>query len=201
MRFFDGTPHNAPNKRVNSALSKPSASSPALRFEDVYRAERDYLWRTLRRLGVSERHLEDVAHDVLVVVHRKLLDYDPTRPLRPWLFGIATRVASDFRRRASNVYETPREDVEGIVEDIQTDAPDRMLEDAQRRALVYRALDALDEDKRAVFILHEIDNETIPIVAEALGIPLNTAYSRLRVAREEFALQIRRIEAGSRGQR
>lgn len=200
MRFFDGTKGDAPNESVNSALSKPSAASPALRFEDVYRAERDYLWRTLRRLGVSERHLEDLAHDVLVVVHRKLVDYDPARPLRPWLFGIATRVASDFRRRASNVHETPRDDVEGIVEN-HTDAPDRMLEDAQRRALVYRALDGLDEDKRAVFILHEIDGETIPIVAEALSIPLNTAYSRLRVAREEFAQQIRRIEAGSRGQR
>ena len=155
MRFFDGSPLLAPNKSVSSAqpAESPAASARVPRFEDVYRDERDYLWRTLRRLGVEERHLEDVAHDVLVVVHRKLVDYDPSRPLRPWLFGISTRVASDFRRRASNVRETPREDVERVDESAGSESagsgrPDRMLEEAERRALVYRALSALDEDRQ-----------------------------------------------------
>lgn len=192
MRFFDGTSKRAPNESVTS-LGQASLPARIPRFEDVYRAERDYLWKTLRRLGVSERHLEDVAHDVLVVVHRKLVDYDPARPLKPWLFGIATRVASDYRKRASNVHETPRDDVEKLDRISAPELPDRMLEDAQRRALVYRALDALDEDKRAVFILHEIDGESIPVVAEALGVPLNTAYSRLRAAREAFQSHVRRL--------
>ena len=62
-------------------------------FVDVYGAELPFVWRTLWRLGVPDRDLEDVAHDVFVVVHRKLVDYDPTRPLKPWLFGICFRVA------------------------------------------------------------------------------------------------------------
>lgn len=174
-----------------SATLEPSASTP--RFEDIYARERDYVWRTLRRLGVPDRHLEDVAHDVLVVVHRKLGDYQASRPLRPWLFGIAFRVASDFRRSAKNARETPQDDVEGLAREPEGAGPDAMLESAQRRALVYRALDTLEDDRRAVFVLHEIDGEPIPAVAEALAIPVNTAYSRLRVAREEFSASVKRL--------
>ncbi len=184
-----------PSTPVSSAPASIEAKSASSRprFEDVYERERDYVWRSLRRLGVPERHLEDVAHDVLVVVHRKLDDYQPARPLRPWLFGIALRVASDFRRSAKNARETPRDDLEGVDESPHARGADAMLEEAQGRALVYRALDTLDDDRRAVFVLHEIDGEAVPAIAEALSIPVNTAYSRLRVAREEFAASVRRL--------
>lgn len=176
-----------------STSSEPARLQARPRFEDVYARERDYVWRTLRRLGVPERHLEDVAHDVLVVVHAKLGQYDPSRPLRPWLFGIAMRVASDFRRSAKNARETPRDDLDPLDDGPRAPGPHAALEAAEARALVLRALDSLDDDRRAVFVLHELDGEAIPQVAEALSIPVNTAYSRLRVAREEFAATVRRL--------
>ena len=70
------------------------------RFRELYAREFDYVWHSLRRLGLPPRELEDATHDVFLVVHQRLDQYDPTRPLRPWLFGIAFRVAADERRRA-----------------------------------------------------------------------------------------------------
>ena len=75
-------------------------SEGAARVGAVFHAECDYVARTLRRLGIREADLEDLTHDVFVTFHRKLHQYDPSRPVRPWLFGIAFRLASEHRRRA-----------------------------------------------------------------------------------------------------
>ncbi len=158
-------------------------------LRSIYDAELTYVWNALRRLGVPQRDIEDCAHEVFVVVFRKLPELDRSRPLRPWLFAIAFRVASDHRKRASNVRElvgTERE-----VESEAQNAEDALLASEARR-LVHHALQTLDLDQRAVFILHEIDGVEIPAIAEALGIPLNTAYSRLRLARQAFARAARR---------
>jgi RNA polymerase sigma-70 factor (ECF subfamily) len=134
---------------VSSVETTPRAVAQKPRFEDVYLRERDYLWKSLRRLGIPERHLEDVAHDVLVVVHRKLSDYDPSRPIRPWLFGIAMRTASDFRRSFKNVLETPEQDLDPPDIEARVDAPDRALEASEQRTLALRALSALDDRSAA----------------------------------------------------
>jgi RNA polymerase sigma-70 factor, ECF subfamily len=137
----------------------------------------------LRRLGVRDADAEDLGHEVFLAIHRYWSSYDTTRPLRPWLFGIAFRVASDYRRLAYVKRESPAEPIE------QADSaasPEALLEQSRERARVIDALEAIELNRRAVFILHEIDGHRIPQVAETLQIPPNTAYSRLRLARAEF---------------
>lgn len=163
-------------------------------FRDIYNTEFGYVWNALRRFGVWERDLEDAAHDLFIVVHRKLDTYDRDRPIKPWLLGIAFRVASDFRRRAQHRNEVVKDDVVAVAADIPADA---LIAERERRELVWRALEALDTDRRAVFVLHEIEGYAIPAIAEMIDVPLNTCYSRLRVARERFAAAVRRIRASA----
>ncbi len=163
------------------------AAGPA-DFRALYEAEFNYVYNSLRRLGVAERDLEDLIHEVFLAFHRGRDHYDPARPLRPWLFGIAFRISSDYRRRAQHRYEVPEE---REVADA-TPGADEQLVWRERRPLVLRALDTLDLDRRAVFVMHEIDGCTMPEIATVLAAPLNTLYSRLRLAREEFATFVRR---------
>jgi len=171
------------------------------RFRAVFQREFDYVWASLRRLGVHDRDAEDVAQDVFVHVYRRLDDYDPTRPLRPWLFAFAFRCASDWRRLARHRVEA-HDDLDRRPG--QALPADAIVERAQERALVLQALEQVDLERRGVFILFELDQVPMKDVADSLGIPLFTAYSRLRVAREEFAAAVRRIRAQEpqgRGQR
>jgi len=157
-------------------------------FDEIYRAEFPYVWRTLRRLGVPAADLEDLAHDVFVVVHRRLDDYDSRRAVRPWLFGIAYRLASDDRRRARN-REIPTDSIDPPAPNPGADA---LMESDEQRRLVLFGLEALSLEQRAAVILVDIDGESPNDVAGALDIPLPTVYSRLRVGRQKFAAAIRR---------
>jgi RNA polymerase sigma-70 factor (ECF subfamily) len=158
-------------------------------FRTIYEAYFTYVWHSLRRIGVPHTDLEDLCHDVFVAFYRGLESYDRSRPLKPWLFGIAFRVASDHRRRARHRFEVPQV---GDYADHAPAADDRVAE-RQAHDLVERALGALDADKRAVFILHEIDGQSMPEIATVIAAPLNTLYSRLRLARAEFADAVRRL--------
>ena len=150
----------------------------------------DYLWGTLRRLGVRSADLEDLVHEVFLKIHLRRADYDETRPVRSWLFGFAYRVAADYRRLARNRIEVF--DVPANLTDHQARADDRIAAN-EERALVRAALESVEFDRRAVLVLHDLDEVPIPEVALALEIPLNTAYSRLRIARSEFATAARRL--------
>ncbi len=173
------------------AMATPLA---AAEFPAIYAAEFGYVWNALRRLGVQERDLEDLCHDVFVVVFRNFGAYDTRRPIRPWLFGISFRVASDYRRSARYRREIP-----GTTREPTCPAPraDEVMLRRERQRLVALALDGLDLDRRAVFVMHEIDGHVMPDIAAALGIPVNTAYSRLRLARADFAAAVQRVQ-GSR---
>ena len=161
-------------------------------FRSIFESESSYVCHVVRRFGVPDRDVEDVAHDVFVTVYRRLDDFDPRLPLKPWLFGIAYRVAAAYRRRKAN-----SEIVVDRLPDKADNVPsaDERLVAEQRRRLVLRALEALEPDRRAVFLLHDIDGVTIPEVAAGLEIPLNTAYSRLRLARADFTVALRRLVA------
>jgi RNA polymerase sigma-70 factor (ECF subfamily) len=150
-----------------------------------------YVWNSLRRLGVPASDLEDLTHDVFLQVGRHVGDLDPTRPVRPWLFGFAFRVASQHRRRAHRRRETPGE------ADRMTHpgpAPDEQLVAEERRRLLMAALQRVDIERRAVLVLYEIDHTPMADIAEVLGIPVNTGYSRLRVARAELAAAVRSLQ-------
>ena len=192
---FVTEPPPTPESKVVIPQAQPIMAPPTLAvtppFRSIFEAESSYVWNTLRRLGVQERDLEDLAHEVFITVHRRLADYDASRPLRPWLFGISLRVAMRYRELARHRREVMGTAIEGVDE-----APraDELIDKKRAQDLVLLALDTLDFERRAVFVMHEIDGEGIPEVAEALGIPLNTAYSRLRRARELFAAAVKRIQ-------
>jgi RNA polymerase sigma-70 factor (ECF subfamily) len=162
----------------------PSDSrSPRPNVRSVFEEHFDYIWSTLQRLGVREVDLEDLAHEVFLRVHARLDQYDPMRPIRPWLFGFAYRIAADHRRLARHRMELLVE-VESI--DPRPSADDAMAS-REQRALLRAALDAMDIESRALLVAHHVDGVAVPEIAEALGIPLNTAYSRLRLARTKLA--------------
>lgn len=183
-------PRQSPD--VTAAIApKPALGRPS--FPEVYESCFSYVWTCLRRLGVWERDLEDATHDVFVVVHRRMDDFDATRPLKPWLAGIATRVASEFHRRARHRHEVVSDDVEAVD---AAPAADHLVRDRQRRALVLKALERLDFDRRTVFVLHDIDGHAMPEIAAALETSVNTLYSRLRAARQEFAAAVKDLAGG-----
>ncbi len=163
-------------------------------FEKLYEAEFAYVLRTLQRLGVRSSDLEDLAHDVFVTAYRRREDRDKSRPVRPWLFGIAYRVVGNHRQKAHHKREVLKEDVE--TPDTRPSPEEAVVQQQEREALL-RALDVLDLKHRAVVVLHEIEGIAAPAIAKTLGIPLNTVYSRARNARHKLmeATQALRGEA------
>jgi len=161
----------------NSGLEVPTLRA----IFDEYSA---FVWRTIKHLGVPERDIQDVCQEVFVVIHRKLESFEGRSSLRTWVYGICLRTASDYRRRAhvrreQSVDEVPSANFEASQEDD--------LERARYRQRLAELLDQLDEDKRQVFILYEIEELDMKEIAEAMGTPLQTAYSRLRAARQMLA--------------
>ena len=152
-------------------------------FQDIYREEIAYVWRCLRRLGVDEKNLEDKAHDVFVIFYKRRKDFDADRPVRPWLCGIAARVALDFNRLAYRRREVLTDAMDG--ETVATH-PEAILDrrNAQRRLLA--ALDALDMDRRSVFVLHDLEGRHMKEISETLNVPASTLYSRLHLARQQL---------------
>lgn len=177
-----------------SAESAPPEGAPVdarACLETVYRQELAWVVRTVERLGARVGDIEDLVHDVFLGFYRTLDGFDPRRPVRPWLFGIAYRVVSDYRRKASFSREASDETVAETAHGGPN--PVEALETAEKRRLVLSALEALPLDQRAVFIAVELDEQTVPEVSESLQIPLNTAYSRLRLGRQRFTAAVERL--------
>jgi RNA polymerase sigma-70 factor (ECF subfamily) len=176
-------------------MSTPSDLPPDL--GEVYERHWRHVWHTLERLGIPRRDLEDAVHDVFVVVHRRLHTFDPSRSMKAWLTGIAWRVAADERRRARFTREVLAEPP--VAPSDPAPGPEAMNQRRQRHERLLEALAALDLDHRVVFILHELDEVACPEIAEVVGVPLNTVYSRLRVARGRFREAVERL-ARERGE-
>jgi RNA polymerase sigma-70 factor (ECF subfamily) len=159
-------------------------------FRSVFDREFDYVWASLRRLGVRDSDLEDVAQDVFVRVHRHFHEHDRSRPIRPWLFAFAARCASEWRRQARR-----RPEVLGTWGEPTASTPsaDATVATSEDMALVLRALQCVEVERREVFILYEFDEFPMKEIARSLGIPLFTGYSRLRLARKEFAAAVRQL--------
>jgi RNA polymerase sigma-70 factor (ECF subfamily) len=172
-------------------MARLNSRATELDFEAIFEAHFSYVWRTLARLGISEADREDLANEVFFQVHRRFHAVDLRLPLRPWIFAFAFRIASTHRRLARHRFERV-----GDVPDTPDSAPcpDEALERREAQDIVDRALDGLELEQRAVFVLHEIDGCPVPEIATALAIPLNTAYSRLRLARAHFTARVRWIK-------
>ncbi len=165
--------------------ARAEAGEPVLTFDDVYTAHVAFVWRIARTFGVPAGALEDVVQDVFVVVHRRLAQFEGRAAITTWLFEITRRTAL-ARHRRDDVRRTEPLDVEpaGGADTFAA------LSRAQAAATVAEILDAMPEDKRIVFALVELEQLSIPEVARMLDLNLNTAYSRLRLAREAFAAAV-----------
>lgn len=176
------------------------APSPfvAPQFEAVYEELFDFVWRSARRLGVAEAAVDDVVQEVFLVVHRRLGGFEGRSSIKTWIFAIALRVVADWRRtqrRKGGLASLDQIAPDGEVLDERACCPAGALEQAEAVRLLHRLLDELDDDKRTVFVLAELEQTTAPEIAEILAIPLNTVYSRLRVARLEFEKALARHRA------
>ena len=153
-------------------------------FDAVYEREFSFVWRTLGRLGVAPGDIADAVHEVFVVVFRRWRELDHDRDLRPWLFGVARRIAAAARRRR---VEAPIEDAD------VTPAEDGDPAQLAERDLLWRALAQVDDERRAVLVLHDLEGYTGAEIAAMLDIPVNTVHSRLRLARADLLGAVRRL--------
>ena len=172
-------------------------------FAEVYEEHVRFVWRTLRRLGVPDKDCDDATQDVFLVVHRRLAEFRPDAPLKHWLFRITSRIARDHRR--SGRRKSPAQQgfvaVDGAdIEDLTQQSPVDAAERSAAARLIRDLLQELDEPKREVFILAELEQLTAPEIAQALELPLNTVYSRLRRGRLQFEAALERHRAPSIGE-
>lgn len=179
----DGSRRPAGCREVEPSRDPAIAPRPSVGFEQVYAQHYAAVWRCLRALGVPAEHLDDAAQDVFLVVYRRLPTFDHAAPVRRWILGIARHVAL-------KVHERRRRPVPRLalvqLEQPQPPAPEEVLARRDAAAEVERFLDTLDPEQRAVFVLAQLEGLPVPELAELLGIKLNTAYSRLRLARRRF---------------
>jgi RNA polymerase sigma-70 factor (ECF subfamily) len=177
------TKTSAPRQYLDVKPPDPPPGPGLEGFDAVYEREFTYIWKTLGRLGVPSADIADAVHDVFIVVYRRWSEVDPDRPIRPWLFGIARRIASGRRRKRPDLL-------------VDLDRPVHDRDAHARRDLLWRALSALAEDRLEVIVLHDLEGRTGLEIAELLGIPPNTVHSRLRLARADLAAAVDRLRGG-----
>jgi RNA polymerase sigma-70 factor (ECF subfamily) len=174
----------------------PSPSVPALEasYEELYREHFDFVWRNVRRLGVPEASADDAVQDVFVVVHRRLAEFEGRSSIRTWLFGILARVAKDHRRTRA------RQTVKAAALASEADAmaaptPADLAARREAAQILEDLLAQIDDEKREIFVLVELEQTSVADVAEALSLNVNTAHARLRAARQQFEAAVARFRA------
>ncbi|MBX3209220.1 MAG: sigma-70 family RNA polymerase sigma factor [Labilithrix sp.] len=171
-----------------AAVTAPAVTTSA----GVFREYGAFVFRLLRRLGVPDADLDDLTQEVFIIVHRSLDRYEERNQMRAWLYRICVREASRHRRKrpapASNV------DVD-LLSQPSGSSPEEAVQASEARADFDRLLAVLDEDRRAVFVLYEVEELSMEEVATAVGCPVATAYSRLRSARQLVVAAAKRLEA------
>jgi RNA polymerase sigma-70 factor (ECF subfamily) len=178
----------------------PANDTRTWTFDEVYDEHFPFVWRSVRRLGVVDSAVDDVVQDVFLVVHRRLGSFAGTGAMKSWLFGIALRVVKDLRRTLRRKPAqlggrgSTDDDVDSVA-DRASNNPHESLAKAEAVKLLHVALDAMPDERKEVFILAELEQMTVPEIAEAIGVNVNTTYSRLRAARADFERAATRARA------
>jgi RNA polymerase sigma-70 factor (ECF subfamily) len=192
---------NATDHRVADDANSGSRPSTSIGFKTVYRQYFDFVWASVRRFGVQPGEMDDVVQEVFIVIHAKLAALERPESLRSWIYGVVRRVASNHRRSlrtqiAAGIFVgTPYREIA----ESREPTPFEPMKTNADIAILASLLDELDEPQREVFALVELDELTVPEAAEVLQIPVNTAYSRLRVARQAFEAAVARRRERSKG--
>lgn len=165
-------------------------------FSQIYQTYFNFVWASARRLGVGASEIDDVVQEIFIVIHGRLGSLENPESLRSWIYGIVRRTVSTFHRakRAKVVANTQLNLGEELTVSLAP-SPQELAEQSDQVRLLWSLLEGLDPAKREVFVLAELDEMTVPEVAAALEIPLNTAYSRLRMARQELEAALLRLNA------
>jgi len=171
---------------------------PRLTFAELYESCFAFVWRTVRRLGTPEASRDDVVQEIFMVAYRRQEEFEGRSSPKTWLYGIAFNVVRAHRRALAAkqphlLLEEGRVDP-GLLVD-PADGPHEHAAKNEAARFLDRFLDSLDEDRRDVFVLAELEQLSAPEIAAVLGAPLNTVYSRLRLARGEFSKAIVRRRA------
>ena len=179
--------------------AKPAENK--LDVAEIYGKNAQFLWRSLQRAGVAEADLPDALQEVLLVVYRRRDSFDGRSKLSTWLFGICLRVAATVRRTRRRRREEPLDLQAQPNALVETNHPEQraLTRDARRR--LESALDGLDPEKRAVFVMFELEGLGCSEIAELLGVPKGTVFSRLSHARRIFLEQLSRLEKREAGLR
>ena len=169
------------------------------RMAQLYENHFDFVWRNARRLGVPEASADDVTQDVFLVVQRRLADFDGRTSIQSWIFGILMRVVRDhrrsFRRKGARTVSLDHESTrDGSA--IAYRGANEAVEHAERVRLFETLLAELDEDKRTLLILSELEQWTLREIAELFGSNTNTIHSRVRAAKRAFEQAYARSQAG-----
>jgi RNA polymerase sigma-70 factor (ECF subfamily) len=166
-------------------------------FRALYDAHFEFVWRSLRRLGVRETDVLDIAQKVFLVAHLKLAEFEGRSRMTTWLFSICQRVASDYRRSAPVRREVATEASElERVSEAQGVALEQ-LEARQRARLAEAILDKVPQTQRVVLVLFELEGMSGEEIAELLEVSVGTVRSRLRLAREAFSREAKRLAVES----
>jgi RNA polymerase sigma-70 factor (ECF subfamily) len=163
-------------------------------FAALYNEHFAFVWRNLRRLGVAETGLRDAAQDVFLVVHRRMHEFAGRGSVQAWLYSILRRVAADHRRRVRRKDITDAEPLDAV-QDACEPGPESRAERSEAVKLLLKLLGELDEEKRDVLVLVDLEGLSVPQAAEAANCNLNTAYSRLRAARQAMQQALERHRA------
>ena len=181
---------------MNPATKESAPAALAISGESVaslVEQHADFVWRSLRRMGVPSSQADDATQEVFIVTSRRLQRVERGRE-RAFLYGVAINVAAHARRSRARSREVPGEEETLSARD-HAPNPETRLAEAQTRALLDRVLDALSEELRAVFVLFELEEMTRIDIARLLDVPSGTVASRLRRAREGFRTAASRVRA------
>ena len=187
LAMHDAATSTTPDATPRRSPLATGAPERAPSFAEVYHTHFEFVWRTLRRHGVPAAALDDAAQEVFVAVHQALASFAARSTVRTWVYGVARRVALNHHRhvRRHGGTDVGTTDEAEVQHDAQP-GPHELAERAEAARALEGVLAALEPDKREVLLLIELEEMSAPEVAEALALPVNTVYSRLRAARAEF---------------
>ncbi|HKY38206.1 MAG TPA: RNA polymerase sigma factor [Polyangiaceae bacterium] len=185
--------------RPPGGVRSPAAPTLPDKVAAIYERYFDFVWRNARRLGVPDAARDDVVQDVFVVVCRRLDDFEGRSSIETWLFGILSHIVTrrrqrDQRRHAKLPLTSTSDDIADLPA-VGQPSPHELMAQRQAVELLYELLATLDEDKRAAFILIELEQRPPLEVAQTTGVNVNTIYSRVRAARQHLEAGIARHRA------
>jgi RNA polymerase sigma-70 factor (ECF subfamily) len=186
-----------PDALASTDAKQTAGAEERLSVTRVHERHGEFVWRTLHRMGVRPPHVEDVYQEVFLVVHRRLRTFTGQSAITTWLFEICFKVAAGYRRKAHFRREELVPDWSAM-ESLSSPepSPERQLVTTRQAKQLERILDALPLEYRVVFVMFELEGLSSEEIAESLGAPLGTVYSRLYRARKRFARALARLGPG-----